>query len=213
MLFEVELVLRMVLAATCGVIIGYERQRHHKQAGLGTFMIVALASAMLMEVSKYGFGDVEKVDASRIASQVVSGISFLGAGIIMKRNQNIEGLTTAAGIWAMAGIGLAFGSGMYFIGISCTILYLVFNMLVRKMKENKKDSFEAYKIICSDKDFAISLDSTKTKQSKVISYSLQKQKDHYKVDIIMRFNNADMKNEWEKNILESEYLISFEYKE
>lgn len=87
-------------------------------------MIVALGAALIMVVSKYGFMDVEKADAARVAAQVVSGIGFLGAGVIFVRNNLVNGLTTAAGIWATAGVGLALGSGMYVVGISSALLVL-----------------------------------------------------------------------------------------
>ncbi len=94
-------------------------------------MIVALASALMMIISKYGFSDVGDYDAARVAAQVVSGVSFLGAGIIIKKNQSVEGLTTAALIWGMAGIGLALGAGMYSVGMAATGLYLGMSYMVR----------------------------------------------------------------------------------
>lgn len=210
MLIESEYLLRMALASLCGLAVGFERQKHHKNAGIATFTIVALASAMMMEISKYGFQDVAKVDASRIASQVVSGISFLVAGIIIKRNQNIEGLTTAAAIWAIAGIGLAFGAGMYFIGLSCTALFLILNASTRKLKEKEKVYNAAYKIKTDSKEWAISLDQKEGK-NKILSYALDKQNDVYLVTIVIRFSNNNEKKKWESNILQDSHLISYRY--
>ena len=127
---DLEYLLRMVLAVVCGGIIGYERSRRRKEAGLRTHIIVAVGSALLMIVSKYGFMDVleipgMRVDAARIASNVITGISFLGAGVIFIREASIKGLTTAAGLWAMAGVGLAIGAGMYSVGIFATILVVL----------------------------------------------------------------------------------------
>lgn len=127
---DLEYMLRMVMAALCGGIIGYERSRRRKEAGLRTHIIVAVGSALLMIVSKYGFMDVlevpgMRVDAARIASNVITGISFLGAGVIFVRDVSIRGLTTAAGLWSMAGIGLAIGAGMYGVGIFATVLIMV----------------------------------------------------------------------------------------
>lgn len=127
---DLEYLLRMVIAAICGGIIGYERSRRRKEAGLRTHIIVAVGSALLMIVSKYGFMDVlevpgMRVDAARIASNVITGISFLGAGVIFVREASIKGLTTAAGLWAMAGVGLAIGAGMYTVGIFATVLIMV----------------------------------------------------------------------------------------
>ena len=127
---NLEYLLRMIVASICGGIIGFERSRRRKEAGLRTHIIVALGSALLMIVSKYGFMDIGdipgmRVDAARIAANVITGISFLGAGMIFVRDVSIKGLTTAAGIWSMAGIGLAIGAGMYFVGIFATLLILL----------------------------------------------------------------------------------------
>ena len=116
-------VLRIMLAAICGGFVGFERSKRQKDAGIRTHIIVALGSALVMIVSKYAFGDLAlsenlRVDASRIASNVVTGVSFLGAGVIFVKEQSIRGLTTAAGIWATAGLGLAIGGGLYALGIA-----------------------------------------------------------------------------------------------
>jgi len=126
-----EFFLRMIVACLCGIAIGIERKNRAKEAGIRTHCIVACASALMMIVSKYGFFDLASIDGtriadgSRIASQVVSGIGFLGAGIIFVQKQTVKGLTTAAGIWATSGIGLALGAGMYSIGIVATAIILV----------------------------------------------------------------------------------------
>lgn len=86
-----------------------------------------------MVVSKYGFMDVEKADAARVAAQVVSGIGFLGAGVIFVRNNLVNGLTTAAGIWATAGVGLALGAGMYVVGISSALLVLLIQFVMHRI--------------------------------------------------------------------------------
>ncbi len=135
--YDMEYMLRMVIAAVCGGIIGYERSRRRKEAGLRTHIIVAVGSALLMIVSKYGFMDVleipgMRVDAARIASNVITGISFLGAGVIFVREASIKGLTTAAGLWAMAGVGLAIGAGMYAVGIFATLLIIVIQIFTHK---------------------------------------------------------------------------------
>ena len=110
---EGELLLRLVLACVLGGIIGYERQSRHKSAGLRTNMLVCLGSCLVMVLSQEIYLRVEghtNADPARLAAQVVSGIGFLGAGIIFVRNRSITGLTTAAGIWTTAGIGMAIGT-------------------------------------------------------------------------------------------------------
>jgi len=122
-----ELLLRLVIAALLGSIIGIERERLAWVAGLRTHMLVSVGSALMMIVSAYGFSDVVGqnhvvLDPSRIAAQVVSGIGFLGAGTILLRQDTIRGLTTAASLWTVAGIGLAVGGGMYVAAIGSTVL-------------------------------------------------------------------------------------------
>jgi putative Mg2+ transporter-C (MgtC) family protein len=113
-----DTVLRLGMAVVLGGVVGLERERLERAAGLRTHAVVALASALIMIVSAYGFSDVLVegqpivLDPSRIAAQVISGIGFLGAGVIIFRKNTVRGLTTAASVWAVAGIGLACGGGM-----------------------------------------------------------------------------------------------------
>ena len=130
---SVMYLLRLVLAGICGVIIGFERTNRAKEAGLRTHCIVAIASCLMMLVSIYGFMNIEGVtnrDPARIAAQIVSGIGFLGAGMVFVKHQMVSGLTTAAGIWATAGIGMAIGCGMYTVGIAGTLLILLAQMIL-----------------------------------------------------------------------------------
>ena len=120
--FHYEWLMRLLASLFFATVIGYERHRSYKEAGVRTHVLVALSTCLLMIISKYGFADTEKVDASRIASGVVSGISFLGAGIIFERRGKIEGLTTAAGIFATGAIGMCFGAGMYLLGVFSSLL-------------------------------------------------------------------------------------------
>ena len=134
---QVIFILRMILAAVCGMSIGWERERRLKSAGLRTHMVVALAASLMMIISKYGFLDVVylssvQVDASRLASGVVQAIGFLGAGVIFVKRDNIVGVTTAAGLWATVGIGLAVGSGLYVLGVAGTMIILIIQLLVHK---------------------------------------------------------------------------------
>lgn len=126
--------IRIIVAALCGALIGYERAIQRKSAGVRTHIVVAIASAMFMIVSKYGFTDIINInnialDPSRIAAQIVTGISFIGAGTILVHKGQVSGLTTAAGIWAVSAIGMAVGAGMYFIGIVATAFLFIVQML------------------------------------------------------------------------------------
>ncbi|ETF02232.1 methyltransferase [Advenella kashmirensis W13003] len=126
---EMELVGRLVMSAALGSLIGFERERLSWAAGLRTHMLVCVGSSLMMIVSIYGFtdtlGDHVTLDPSRVAAQVVSGIGFLGAGAILARGQVIRGLTTAASVWSVAGIGLAVGGGLYTPSIAATLIILL----------------------------------------------------------------------------------------
>ena len=122
-------VLRLVAAALCGGLIGCERQSKKKTAGTRTHVIIAVASAMMMIISKYGFGDVlneyVKLDPSRVAAGVVTAIGFIGSGIIIFRNNSVNGITTSAGIWATVGVGMSMGAGMYILGAVSTAIVML----------------------------------------------------------------------------------------
>ena len=137
---DIVLIIRMLISCVLGIVIGFERNNRAKEAGVRTHCIVACASAMMMIISKYGFGDLldfetaadVRLDPSRMAQGIVTGVGFIGAGIIYVQRSNIIGLTTAAGLWATAGIGMAIGSGMYVIGISGTMTILAAQLLLHK---------------------------------------------------------------------------------
>ena len=116
--------LNILLAVVLGFAIGYERKLRYKEAGIRTHTIVCAGSALIMVVSKYGFADIMEYDASRVAAQIVSGIGFLGAGIIIYRKHEIHGLTTAAGVWATAGVGMAAGAGMYLVALGAAVVLI-----------------------------------------------------------------------------------------
>ena len=139
---------RIVVAGICGIFIGLERKNRSKEAGVRTHFVVACASALMMVISKYGFGDIVSetvggrgADGARLAAQVVSGIGFLGAGMIFVHKNTVTGLTTAAGIWATSGVGLAVGAGMYAVGVVTSALIVIAQILLHKdfrwMKNSK----------------------------------------------------------------------------
>ena len=140
---DADFFVRILLACLCGACIGVERSRRFKEAGIRTHVIVCCAAALMMIVSKYGFADLTDAagavfsgtrgaDPARVAAQVVSGISFLGAGVIFKHGSTIKGLTTAAGIWATAGIGLAIGAGMLVVGIFTTAVVAALQVILHR---------------------------------------------------------------------------------
>ena len=120
---EVDLILRLLMAAVAGGIIGTDRERAHKPAGIRTLMLVSIGSALFTILSVYGFGD--PADPSRLAAGIVVGIGFLGAGVILHSEKGVMGLTTAAAVWAVAATGVAFGCGLYLIAVASGVLILV----------------------------------------------------------------------------------------
>lgn len=143
-----DFILRIFVAALLGGAIGLEREYRSKEAGFRTHFLVALGSALFMIVSMYGFNEVLQVgtvrlDPSRVAAQVVSGIGFIGAGTIMIQKHAVKGLTTAAGVWVTAAIGLTCGSGMYALASVATLLVLLgleaMNFFLHQMNERNKE--------------------------------------------------------------------------
>ena len=135
--------LRLLVACLCGAAIGLERTKRFKEAGMRTHIIVCCTAALVMIVSKYGFADLtlpdgelysgtRGADAARIAAQVVSGISFLCAGVIFKNGSTAKGLTTAAGLWGTACIGLTIGSGMWIMGLFATVIISALQIIMHR---------------------------------------------------------------------------------
>ena len=142
-----DFILRIFVAALLGGVIGLEREYRDKSAGFRTHFLVALGSALFMVVSAYGFEGAlvtenHRLDVSRIAAQVVSGIGFIGAGMIIFQKNAIRGLTTAAGVWVTAAIGLTCGAGMYLLAVSSTFMVLLgleaFNFFLRRFDSKRK---------------------------------------------------------------------------
>lgn len=140
-LTPLETGLRLLLAALLGSVVGYERQRKEGSAGLRTHMLVCLGSSLIMIVSAFGFGDIlgrpaVVLDPSRVAAQVVSGIGFLGAGTILFLGQRVvRGLTTAAGLWSVAAVGLAVGGGLYTAAVMTTVIVIVILWLIKPLED------------------------------------------------------------------------------
>lgn len=186
---QLEYLLRILSALLCGLLIGRERDNQMKMAGIRTHSIVALTSAVIMIISKYGFYDVLDnpgigLDPSRVAAGIVTAVGFLGAGVIFTRRQNVSGLTTAAGIWSVVGIGMAFGAGMYLLGVVCTVaiiaLQLVFHRNFKWMRnpiaaevviqiQEDEDITEIVDALRSDRKAAVSnIQVNRTEQSMLI---------------------------------------------
>ena len=138
----------LLLSVLLGFAIGLERKFRLKEAGIRTHTIVCFGAALMMVISKHAFGS--DADSARVAAQIVSGVGFLGAGMIVYKQHEVKGLTTAAGVWATAGVGMACGGGLYWVAIGATallivvqcILHLHFKLFVHKRFYSVKIEFE-----------------------------------------------------------------------
>ncbi len=159
--YEFHLLLRLLLALLCGAALGYERERHGRSAGLRTNLLVCVGAALMMVVSKYFYYKPGEVAATnpvalhpaRIAAQIVSGIGFLGAGVILKDRGGVRGLTTAATLWFNAGVGMACGAGMLVLPVACTALGLVSLTVMKQWEEHMpRDSYKTIAVECRDRN-------------------------------------------------------------
>lgn len=195
-----EFTLRLSIAFILGAIVGLDRTYRAKDAGFRTHILVCVGSALMMIISQYGFEDIvstdtTRYDPARIAAQVVSGIGFIGAGTIILQKHIVRGLTTAAGLWATAGIGLAVGSGMYAIGVVTTILTLLglelFPLIFKKINihtlllQYSTSNFEDIKSINN-----VILEC----KGRIVSYEAEKigvgEGEMYRVSIVVRSVNS-----------------------
>ena len=156
---EYTYLISIILSILLGFIIGIERKTRSKEAGIRTHAIVCFGAALMMVISKYGFGGMQ-ADASRIASQIVTGVGFLGAGMIVYRKRSIYGLTTAAGVWATAGIGMACGAELYLVAIGSTVLLIALQCILH-IKCKLFSSKRSYDITICFKDVPNACDKVK----------------------------------------------------
>jgi putative Mg2+ transporter-C (MgtC) family protein len=157
MTLAAELLIRLVVGTALGGVIGYERDVHGRPAGLRTHLIVALASTTFMLVSThfvyfqhYTRDDLVAVDTSRIAASVVTGIGFLGGGAILRTGLGVQGLTTAAGLWLVAAIGLAAGAGMYVVSVAATLVGVVALAVLRRFEHKDDQLHRKISLILTD---------------------------------------------------------------
>lgn len=197
-----EIATRLVLAAFFGAIIGIERERKNWVAGLRTHMLVCVGSSLVMIVSAYGFMDVLSegrimLDPSRVAAQVISGIGFLGAGTILFLESGgiVRGLTTAAGLWTVAAIGLATGSGMYFAALVTTMLALFILFLLQVFEKKFAGKYKTQKLeivtLSEIKSLEIVNDIFENEFIQVASCSIKKAPHAYTILFIL--NKAEKK--------------------
>ncbi len=207
--------LRLLISVICGFAIGFERKNRNKEAGIRTHVIVALASCLMMIVSKYGFFDLmeagdARFDGSRIASQIVSGIGFLGAGMIFVHKNSIKGLTTAAGIWATSGIGMAVGAGLYVIGIATTLLIVFLQVFLHiEFKALKHGTTNEYIIHLKNTGRGIDIVQSIIAESKLSCdiISVSKKDDGVRIVVEITYTDNDMLYQFIKNALSTDDVL------
>jgi len=163
-LFQLETLLDLLLSVVLGFLIGFERKLRYKEAGIRTHTIVCVGAALMMIVSKYAFG--EGADTARVAAQIVAGVGFLGAGIIVYKKNEVHGLTTAAGVWATATIGLALGIGFYegaLLVFAATFLTVTLLHKLEYKLGKQQRRFGIYVEINSDKNIRHAITALETK--------------------------------------------------
>ena len=181
----IQLVIRLLAAAVLGAAIGYEREFRGKGAGVRTHMLVAMGSCLFMLISKYGFADADKFDAARVAAGVVTGIGFLGGGLIIKSKSNlITGLTTAAGLWVTGAIGMGAGSGMIVMAAICTALVLICMEILNAV--HFKLGYRLVTAVLSSNDEKNLEEAIQKLGKQVTHLFLTKQSDSYKAEIMLR---------------------------
>jgi len=177
--YEVDILIKLILAALAGGLVGYEREKHGRPAGLRTNLLVSVGACAMMIISeafyiKYQMLDVDsavRFDPARVAAQIIVGIGFLGAGVIIKEGVSVRGLTTAAGLWVMAGLGMAFGMGYFSLGGMTTVLVLFSLHLLKKLDplikkdryltltviaDKRLDLYDELQTICRDRGLRVS---------------------------------------------------------
>ncbi len=181
----IQLIIRLVAAALLGAAIGYEREFRGKGAGVRTHMLVAMGACLFMLISKYGFSDSDKFDAARVAAGVVSGIGFLGGGLIIKSKTNlITGLTTAAGLWVTGAIGMGAGSGMVLMAVICTAFVLICMEILNAW--NFKLGYRPVTVVFSSEDEKAIADTIGKLGKQVSHFFLSKKAERYQVEIMLR---------------------------
>ncbi len=191
-----EILIRLFLAAFLGALIGLERERKDWSAGTRTHMLVSVGACLFMIVSAFGFSDIlgydsVELDPSRVAAQVVSGIGFIGAGAILFLKQGtVRGLTTAAGLWTVAAIGLATGGGMYVAAIATTVIALLILWAMQPIQHmyTKKFKQVTLKIVTESflKNMEVLEEFQNNKELKVLSYIIEQKKEYYSFTIRLR---------------------------
>lgn len=206
-----EFIVQLALSIVLGFAIGYERKIRNKEASLKTHTIVAFGSCLMMIISMYGFKDLNH-DVARVAAQIVTGIGFLGAGmIIYRKNTGIHGLTTAAGIWATAAIGMAVGGGLYVVAVCGTIMFILAQIILHiNVPFFQKKKFNTFNIqFIQTKD-----ENEKIKElfsaDKFQNFTMEKNEEQLVINVTLKSEKTYSTSELTEIINENAFILSIE---
>ena len=201
MIPELEIILRLGIAALLGMLVGYERERQNQPAGLRTHTILAIGSCLAMTISiniAFQFASQGQIgDPARLASQVVSGIGFLGAGAILRYGTNVKGLTTATSLWTIAMVGLAIGAGHYLAGGATTAMLLIILVLLNVLEKKLIRVYETITVSVTAVNNPALLENLltlfKQMKKKVLSVSMEADlpNDNQTVSIVLKTREND----------------------
>ena len=210
-------IVRLIIAAICGFAIGFERKKRSKEAGIRTHSIVALGACLMMIISKYAFWDMpsDKFDGARIAAQVVSGIGFIGTGMIVYSKGALHGLTTAAGIWATAGVGMTIGAGgneMLIVGVASTViivaLHVFLHMPFRVFRATSNHQIQVqFKVI----DGAVDKIKGIFKAERTFRMRMTNASGEKIGTVLLRTSDIPSDAEWQQIMDDNDFIISMEY--
>ncbi len=189
-IFQLGTLLDLLLSVVLGFFIGFERKLREKEAGIRTHTIVCVGAALIMIVSKYAFGS--EADTARVAAQIVAGVGFLGAGIIVYKKNEVHGLTTAAGVWTTAGVGMACGGKLYIVAVGATAILILVQCICHLN----------ISLFHSKKTFSINIEFIQTEDENV------KIKELFKID---RFNHLAIKRTDDRVIYSARLNTDIEY--
>jgi putative Mg2+ transporter-C (MgtC) family protein len=223
MVSNYEILFRLLLAAVLGGVVGLEREVHGRPAGVRTYLLLCMGSALIMVVSEFlflkfqvqGLGDVLRADPGRIAAQAVTGIGFLGAGVIMHYRDTIRGLTTAAGVWVACAVGLAIGAGFYLFGSAVTALTLISLVGLKTWEQRlKKDWYKEMTVVSKDEagQFVRIQEVIQRHEFEIVNFGLRKDLEHKEVraSFLLRVRTVHPSREVLKEVFNIEGVKSVE---
>lgn len=214
MLSSQQIIIRIVVSVILSGLVGIEREKLRRPAGIRTHMLVGVGATLVMLTSLYLYESFPNVQVDRMGSQVISGIGFLGAGTIIRQRNSVQGLTTAAGLWAVACVGLAVGTGFYLAAIMSAFMVLITLTLFKKIETRvmKKDTLLDIEVMAINKPgqigtIAKSLESMKVNISRIEFSEDEADDESMTIQMLLKLPDYQMKNDVINKIISQEGVI------